>query len=201
MKPRVGRVAWYRFHATLRRRAFGLVSLVVLIAMLGGLAMAALAGARRNQSAYPAFLASTNPSDLVLPTGIYAPQLGFKNGYQPGIIARIARLPGVRNVESALQVNNTLVDAAGRPLKTPPNFNVGTVASLSGYHLDEDRIKILRGRMLDPAARTRWSCRPTSRRRSRPTGFRSAARFASTSRRTCRIPSPRTRSSRTRTRG
>jgi hypothetical protein len=58
------RVARYRFRPTFRRQWAGLLSLALLIGLVGGLALGALAGARRTQSSFPAYLASTNPSDL-----------------------------------------------------------------------------------------------------------------------------------------
>ncbi|MCU1458922.1 MAG: hypothetical protein JWL73_3014, partial [Actinomycetia bacterium] len=76
------RVSWYRFRATFGRRWAGYLSLALLIGLLGGIAMGAVAGARRNQSAYPRYLAGTDPSDVLLPTGIYNPSFGagFTNG-------------------------------------------------------------------------------------------------------------------------
>ena len=61
---RVGRVAWYRFRATFGRRLGGYLSLVLLVALVGGLSMGALAAARRTQSSFATYLASTNPSNL-----------------------------------------------------------------------------------------------------------------------------------------
>src|SRR3954466_6247248 len=60
------RVARYRFRATFGRRWGGLLAIVVLIALAGGLAMGAVAGARRTQSSFPNYLKSTNPSDLIV---------------------------------------------------------------------------------------------------------------------------------------
>ena len=60
------RVASYRFRATFARRRAGLLAIVVLIGLTGGIALGSLAGARRTQSSYPRFLASTNPSDLTV---------------------------------------------------------------------------------------------------------------------------------------
>ena len=65
------RVAWYRFRATFARRWGGLLAIVVLIALLGGLAMGAVAGARRTQSSFPAYLARTNASDLAIVNAFY----------------------------------------------------------------------------------------------------------------------------------
>jgi hypothetical protein len=147
----VWRVARYRFRATFRRRWGGYLAVTLLIALLGGIAMGAVAGARRNQSAYPAFLASTHPSDLTLPTALYSPALGFKTGYDPAILAKIRRLPHVKRVESSVELNSGPVDAGGKPLKTPPNFNVGSDDSLDGLFFDQNRITITQGRMADPA--------------------------------------------------
>ena len=59
MNSQVSRVAGYRFRATFARRWGGYLTVVLLVGLLGGLAMGAVAGARRTQSSYPAFLAST----------------------------------------------------------------------------------------------------------------------------------------------
>lgn len=53
---RVLRVAWYRFRFTLSSRWGGYLSVAVLIGLVGGLAMGAVAAARRTQSSFPAFL-------------------------------------------------------------------------------------------------------------------------------------------------
>ena len=60
------RFAWYRLHTTFRRRLAGLAGLAVLTGLAGGVALAAMTAARRTDASYPAFLASTNPSDLVV---------------------------------------------------------------------------------------------------------------------------------------
>ena len=98
------RVAWYRFRATLPRRWGGSVALVLLVGLLGGLAIASVAAARRTQSSFPAFLASTNPSDMGLATSVYDPSSGSP-GYDPSIVREIARLPHVKHVESWAGLN------------------------------------------------------------------------------------------------
>ena len=64
MGSRVLRVAWYRCRATFGRRWGGYLGLVLLIGLVGGIALGSAAAARRTESSFPVFLASTNPSDL-----------------------------------------------------------------------------------------------------------------------------------------
>ena len=81
-------VVWYRFRTTFRRRWSGYVAIVLLIGLVGGLAMASIAGARRTQSSFPTFLASTSPSDLTI--AVFPPgnvTLGNAGGYS----ARLTR--------------------------------------------------------------------------------------------------------------
>ena len=49
----VFRVAWYRFRATFGRQWGGYLSIVVLIGLLGGLAMGAVAGAAADSVCLP----------------------------------------------------------------------------------------------------------------------------------------------------
>ena len=83
------RVAGYRFRVTFGDRWGGYLALVLLIGLVGGLALGAVAAARRTQAAFPAYLASTNPSDLTVLTGLAGPG----SGYDPALVHEIARLP------------------------------------------------------------------------------------------------------------
>ena len=87
---RVLQVGWYRFRATFGRRWGGYVSIVLLVGLLGGLAMGAMAAARRTQSSFPVFLKSTNPSDMDIDVGPYDPKL----------ISQIAHLPQVTSLKT-----------------------------------------------------------------------------------------------------
>jgi hypothetical protein len=60
------RVASYRSRATFRRRRGRYLALVLLIGLVGGVAMGALSAARRTQSSFSTYLASTNPSNLTV---------------------------------------------------------------------------------------------------------------------------------------
>ena len=62
------RVAGYRLRRALAPRWGDYAVLVFLVVLIGGTAMGSVAAARRTQSAYPAFLASTDASDLTFST-------------------------------------------------------------------------------------------------------------------------------------
>ena len=145
----VARVAWYRFRTTLRVRAAGYVTLIGLIGVLGGMAMAAVASARRTQSSFPEYLASTNPSDIGLITGAWDPSIN-STGYNPTLVDTIAHLPHVKHVESYLGLNVQLITAGNSPVVIPVNVN-DTLGSLDGLLLDQDRVTVTTGRLPDPA--------------------------------------------------
>ena len=65
MSGLLAQVAWYRFRATWRRRRGGYLALVLLIGLIGGVALGSLAAARRTQSSFATFLASTSPPDAM----------------------------------------------------------------------------------------------------------------------------------------
>ncbi len=138
-------LAWYRFRATFHRRWPGYLSLVLLIGLVGGLAMASIAGARRTQSSYTTFLAGTNPSNLNL--AVYNP--ATDGGPGPPLRAKIAHLPGVKRVKSLLTPTFVPLTADGAP-----RFNtiqlVVTVSSLDGELFTQDRLTATDGRLADP---------------------------------------------------
>ena len=139
-------VAWYRFRATFHRRWGGYLAIVLLIGLVGGLAMGSVAGARRTQSAFPAYLAATDASDLQFQTSIVTNYTA-----QNDLTARLARLPGVTHVASAPYL---LVSPIGRNGKALPsavnNDDVQAVGSLDGMYYSQDRVTVSQGRMSDP---------------------------------------------------
>jgi hypothetical protein len=145
----VARVAWYRFRATLRARAAGYLTLVGLVGVLGGMALAAVASARRTQSSFPSYLASTNPSDIGLITGAWDPSIN-STGYNPSLVDTITHLPHVKHVESYLGLNVQLITAGDSPVVIPVQLN-DTLGSLDGLLLDQDRVTVTTGRLPDPA--------------------------------------------------
>ena len=139
-------VAVFRLSSTFRRRRGSYLVLMVLVALLGGVAIAAVAGARRTQSSYSTFLAGTNPSDLMLGTAQYAPDQGSDAGYDPTVVNEIRRLPLVKHAESMADLDAFPLHADG----TLDNISVPTNGSVDGLFLNQDRVTVTQGRMPDP---------------------------------------------------
>ena len=141
----------YRFRATFRERWAGYLTLVVLIGLVGGVAMAAVAGARRTQSSFPTYLASTNPSDL----GMFTEFGPITNtGYSEKVNAAVARVPYVERAVDVVGFDGTLQvlghhHGTGVPGEAPPALEGSTGADAE--YFSSDRVTVLRGRMADPA--------------------------------------------------
>ncbi len=144
------RAAWYRLTVTLRRRWTGYLGLVLIIGLTGGVALGAAAAARRTESSFPVFLASTNPSDLT----VQYSQANASAGLPP--FARVvAGLPLVRHAESAVEPVADVLGPDGAPLPASiaASLTVASVASVDGLYFDQDRVGVLAGRMARPASR------------------------------------------------
>src|ERR1700688_4620317 len=114
------RVTWYRFRATFGRRWGGYLGIVLLIGLVGGLAMGSIAAARRTQSAFPIYLASTHPADLTLPTAGWQPGSPNSAGADLSIARGLGRLPHVKRVEDEYNINAQPLGRNGLPLPAPP---------------------------------------------------------------------------------
>ena len=57
---------WYRFRAELRARWKSALALAVLAGVAGGVTLAAVAGARRTDSAFSRLLVATNAADVLV---------------------------------------------------------------------------------------------------------------------------------------
>ena len=145
-------VAWYRFRSTFRSRRGTYLSLILLVGLVGGVAMAALAGGRRTQSSYPVYFQSTNPSDFAAVTAVINPLIGSTLGYNPALIRRIAALPHVRRVGSASGLDVIPLGPHGEALETsafPPAPGNG-LGSDNGYGFNQDRLTAVEGRLPNP---------------------------------------------------
>jgi hypothetical protein len=144
----VGRVAWYRFRATFRRRWGGYLAIVLLVGAIGGLATGALAGARRSQSAFPGYLARTNASDLQVT--ISTPGANFAaNTYSPALGNQLTHLPHVRRVAANVSLLALPVSKSGLP-EMPEAFQtseVETFGPVNGEYATQDRVAVAKGRL------------------------------------------------------
>lgn len=131
---------------TLSHRWGGLLAIVLLIGLVGGLALGALTAARRTQSAFPAYLRSTNPSDLTVLSALYEPDRRQPAGFDANVVRNIARLPHVTRVESYAGVNVAVLAPNGA---VSVNAS-GLPGSIDGEYFDQDRATVVEGRMADP---------------------------------------------------
>jgi MacB-like periplasmic core domain len=146
------RTAWYRFGATFGRRWGGYLTVVILVALMGGLAMGSIAGARRTQSSFSTYIASTNPSDLTVGTALYSPTVPASVGYSPSVVRAIARLPDMRRVESYAGFGrNIQLLVGGDTPEAGPFSTLSGVGSVNGEFFTQDRVTIVAGRMANPA--------------------------------------------------
>ncbi|MGO8859690.1 MAG: ABC transporter permease [Acidimicrobiales bacterium] len=150
MNRSVLRVAGYRFRATFGRRWGAFLSIVLLIGLIGGLAMGALAAARRTESSFSAFLASTDPSNLSLGTALYNPALGFTTGYDAPLVRAISHERFVKRAESYADVDSTPLAPDGEPTAAAEQANMDVEGSVDGLFFDQDRVTVVQGRMADP---------------------------------------------------
>ncbi|HMD46156.1 MAG TPA: FtsX-like permease family protein [Acidimicrobiales bacterium] len=149
MSDGVARVAWYRFRTTLHRRGGGYVTIALLIGLLGGLAMGAVAGARRTQAAYPAALARTHASALSFTISYLS---GITDDrYSPALADAMARVPGVVGVGVApLLIMATLRPDGAADISSQLENEVLPVGSVGGEHVSQDQMVVLQGRLADP---------------------------------------------------
>ncbi len=144
------RLSAYRLRVTLGRRWQGYLAIVLLMGLVGGLAMGAIAGARRTQSSFPIFLASTNPSNLSVGTALYNPALGFTTGYNAPLIRVIQHLPYVKRAESYAALYAYPLGADGLPTTAARSANVNDEGSVNGLFFNQDRVTVVQGRMANP---------------------------------------------------
>jgi hypothetical protein len=145
MNNNVMRVAWYRFRSTFRQSLTSYLTVVLLIGLVGGVGMASIAAARRTQSSYPTFVASTNPSDLTI--SVY----DEADGGSPGtnLTREFSRLPDVRHVATLFTPPLVPLSANGAPRLNTLGFVV-TLGSTDGMLVNQDKLAILKGHAANP---------------------------------------------------
>ena len=111
---------------------------IVLFAMLGGVSMAAVAGARRTASAYQRFLVDSKAPTMVFDAG----------AYDPTVAHAISRFPEVVEEAAYVGFNAAPLDPDGRPDLQGPEAEL--LGSVDGRFFRMDRPAVVRGRLPDP---------------------------------------------------
>jgi putative ABC transport system permease protein len=131
---------WLALRADLRQRWRALLGLALLLGLVGGVVLTAAAGARRTDTAYPRLLswASATQADLI----------PAANDFPADYYAALARLPQVAGLSTAVLYQVVLPTARHA-------YNNQVIAMSSPDHgvgVATDKVKILQGRLFDPAA-------------------------------------------------
>jgi hypothetical protein len=134
-----------RFRAQLRARWRAWLGLAVLAGVLGGLVVAGAAGARRTHGSYGRFLTASNAAHAYVD-----PPIGFGDDSFP--LDRVAKLPQVAHSERTLHLAVMSRSRSGRPIFPAGPGPVEYVVPSDGHAVDKiDRLKLVRGRLPDPA--------------------------------------------------
>ncbi len=144
-------LAIYRFRATLHRRWGGYLTVVLLVGLVGGVAMGAIAGARRTQSAFPKYLATTDASNLQ--AQIWNLQESLLGPASADLAKQLARLPDVQHVASAPAMIVVPLKPNGKPIAAAPAIygnEVNIDGSTGGMYFHQDRVSVAQGRLADP---------------------------------------------------
>jgi FtsX-like permease family len=140
------RLAWYRLRATFHRRLGGYLALAILVGLIGGVAMASVTAARRTESSYPDYLASTNPSSLIIQPNTNLNVSSAAQAYRIylDMLDRLRRLPHVQGLATADAVNATVLTPSGG--YGPVLFTqVQLVTSRDGMFTRQDRLTVIAG--------------------------------------------------------
>jgi len=145
------RAVAYRFRATLGRRLGGYLAVTLLVGLVGGLALGAVAGARRTQSAYPTYLARARASQLDFTADVDAGASYRANLYSPSLTRALRRLPHVARVAAAPTLILALIGPSGRPVFPAALENeVETAGSVGGEFYRQDAVVVRQGRLPAP---------------------------------------------------
>jgi hypothetical protein len=144
-------LAIYRFRATFYQRWGGYLAVVLLIGLVGGLSMGAIAGARLTQSAFPTYLDTTDASNLQ--AQIWNLRESLLGPASANLTKQLARLPDVEHVASAPAMIVVPLKPNGKPIAAAPAIygnEVNIDGSVGGMYFHQDRVSVAKGRLADP---------------------------------------------------
>ena len=124
--------------AGMRQQWRAWLGLAVLLGVIGGIALAAAAGARRTDTAYPRFLRASHAADMLVTPA--------RSGFH-GYFRALARLPEVSLLAPAMFLQLSLPG----PDASPFSGMVAQASPFGGEGVLVDRVKVAAGRIFNPA--------------------------------------------------
>ena len=148
MNPSAFKVGRFRFQAALRGRWTSYLALVLFIAILGGVAIGTVAGARRTETSFTTLLNSRDTTQIYGAIQVYNPQAGYSTGYSASAVKQVRQLPHVAGVESEVGIDAFPLGPRGQVI--PGDSGFSPTGSVNGLELKEDRLIITMGRLPNP---------------------------------------------------
>ena len=127
------------------------LGIVLLLAVLGGVAMGAVSGARRTDSSYNTFLASTNPSEMTVTL------------YGPNLTTSFSHLPMVSHIGTASESINAFPAGRHGIPDQPRALYAGIVASVGlmhGEYENMDKVTLISGHLENPNVKNQFVVTP-----------------------------------------
>ncbi|MBO0788341.1 MAG: FtsX-like permease family protein, partial [Actinobacteria bacterium] len=134
---------WLALRPGARRDWRALLGLALLLGLMGGVVLTAAAGARRTDTAFPRLLRRSHASAVLVTPARAAPPGPATTRY----FAALARLPQVAKLTVTDYLDMALAGPGGAP--GPPVVAEASPDGAAG--LSVDRVKVLAGRLPDPA--------------------------------------------------
>ena len=165
MKVQPFALARYRFRSTLHARRGSYLAVVLLVGLVGGVAMGALAGARRSDSAFPQYLVSTHATTMQ--ADIWNLGEALSGPATRNIARQLDHLPDVARVTSSPSMLMVPVNEQGQ---APPSdaaiygSEVNIDGSVAGMYFSSDRVSVSRGVLADPRSTSQMDATATAAR-------------------------------------